>query len=147
MIAKLSELEDFYACAFWVFLNRHECWDGAIFYAAADSKPKRYWRKRINLPRLGRRPINADGQALSEAVAKLFREKEGRGAHCVVHQYRRGLLGEREYYFAYPQDHRQTAIKYEKGEMTRRPHNPAFEIIFIHNDEERTLSIWHEGSI
>jgi hypothetical protein len=147
VIAKLSELEDFYACAFWVFLNHHECWDGAIFYAAADSKPKRYWRKRINLPRLGRHSTNADGQALSEAIAKTFREKEGRGAHCVVHQYRRGLRGEREYYFAYPQDHRQTAIEYEKGEMTRRPHNPAFEIIFIHNDEEQTLSIWHEGSI
>ena len=29
--------------------------------------------------------------------------------------------------------------------MTSRPHRPAFEIIFIHDDDQRTLSIWHEG--
>ena len=29
--------------------------------------------------------------------------------------------------------------------MTRRPHRPAFEIIFIHDDVQRTLSIWHQG--
>jgi hypothetical protein len=126
---------------------RRQSTPGRFVPRTVNSKPKRYWRKRINLPRLGRSPTDADGQALSGALTKLFREKEGRGAHCVVHQYRRGPRGEREYYFAYPQDHRQTAIEYEKGEMTRRPHNPAFEIIFIHNDEEQTLSIWHEGSI
>jgi hypothetical protein len=72
----------------------------------------------------------------------VFREKEGRGDHCTVEQYRRG---EREYYFAYPQDHRQTAIEYAKGAMTKRPHRPAFEIIFIHDDSQQTLSIWHRG--
>ena len=29
--------------------------------------------------------------------------------------------------------------------MTNRPHRPAFEIIFIHDDIQRTLSIWHQG--
>ena len=29
--------------------------------------------------------------------------------------------------------------------MTNRPHRPAFEIIFIHDDIRRTLSIWHQG--
>ena len=37
------------------------------------------------------------------------------------------------------------AIEYNKGEMTKRPHRPAFEIIFIHDDEQQTLSIWHQG--
>ena len=100
--AKLAEFNDYYDCAFWVLLEEHAYWNGAIFYAAADSKPKRYWRKRIDLPRLGRRPTQADGDALAEAVAALFRRKEGRGGHCVVHQYRRGQRGELEYYFAYP---------------------------------------------
>ena len=37
-----------------------------------------------------------------------------------------------------------------RGQMTNRPHRPAFEIIFIHDDSQRTLSIWHrrpEGRI
>jgi hypothetical protein len=144
---KLAELDDFYACALWVFLDRRECWNGAIFYAAADGKPGRFWRKRINMPRLGRLPTPADATALAAAITEIFRKKEGRGDHCVVHPYRRGKRGEREYYFAYPQDHRQTTMEYRKGEITKRPHNPAFEIIFIHDDEQQTLSIWHDGSM
>jgi hypothetical protein len=37
------------------------------------------------------------------------------------------------------------AIEYNKGEMTKRPHRPAFEVIFVHDDRLRTLSIWHQG--
>ena len=142
---RLNELDDVYACAFYVCLEHKDCWDGAVFYAAADGKPKRYWRKRINLPRLGRQPTDADGRALEVAISEVFRKKEGRGDYCVVRQLRRGEKGEREYYFAYPQDHKQNTIQYQDGKMTKRPYNPAFEIIFIHNDAEQTLSIWHHG--
>ena len=143
--AGLATLPGFHECAFWVFFEHRKCWDGAVFYALADGKSKRYWRKRINMPVLGRLPTDADGEALAAAVAEVFRKHESRGDNCVVHQFRRGAKGDREYYFAYPQDHNQTAIEYDKGEMTKRPHNPAFEVIFIHDDTQRTLSIWHEG--
>jgi hypothetical protein len=142
VIAKLAELEDIYACVYWLFLEQTECWNGAVFYAAADGKPKRYWRKRINMPGLGRLASHDDGRALAAAITGILRRREARGDLCVVHQYRRGG---REYYFAYPLDHRQTAIEYDAGEMTKRPYNPAFEIIFIHDDAQRTLSIWHDG--
>jgi hypothetical protein len=141
--AKLSELEDFYACAFWAYFERTNLWNGAVFFAAADGKPRRYWRKRINLPRLGRKPTDADAKALGIAIGRLFTELEGRGGHCEVHPYRRG---EREYFFAYPQDHRQTSHEYdEKGLWTKRPYNPAFEIIFVHDDGQQTLNTWHRG--
>ena len=39
---KMLELGDFYACAFWVLLEHPECWDGALRYAIADGKSKRY---------------------------------------------------------------------------------------------------------
>lgn len=142
---KLAELDDIYECAFWTMLEQPECWNGAVFYAAADSKPRRYWRKRVNMPELGRKPTELDGDALAKEIVALFRWTEGRGDHCVVRQYRRGRDGEREYYFAYPQDHKQSTIQFDNGEMAKRPYNPAFEIIFVHNDSERTLTIWHDG--
>jgi hypothetical protein len=116
--------------------------DGAVFFAAADTKPKRYWRKRINIPVFGRRVADDDGAALAQALGQLFMEREARGAYCIVHTYHRG---DRDYYFAYPQDHRQTSMEYSEGQMTKRPYNPAFEIILVHNDRDRTLSIWHQG--
>lgn len=140
---KLAELEDFMACAFWTYLERPQYWDNALFLAASDSKPRRYWRKRI-VPPLDRETTGEDGRRLSEAITKLFTEREGRGRYCQIHQIRRGG---REYYFAYPQDHRQTSVEYEKdGRQTKRPYTPAFEIIFVHNDKDRTLNIWHQGS-
>jgi hypothetical protein len=144
---RLAELDDIYACAFYARLEHKKCWDGAVFYAAADSKPKRYWRKWINMPRLGRCPTVDDGRALEGALTDVFLNNEARGEYCVVRQLRRGEKGEREYYFAYPQDHKQNTIQYFDGKMTKRPYNPAFEIIFVHNETERTLAIWHQGNM
>lgn len=142
---QLNELDDVYACAFYVCLEHKDCWDGAVLYAAADGKPRRYLVKRINLPRLGRLPTDEDGKALAAAVTEVFRTTEGRGDHCEVQQYRRGEKGDREYYFAYSQDHKQNTIQYHDGKMAKRSYNPAFEVIFIHNDAEQTLEIWHQG--
>jgi hypothetical protein len=143
---KLAELSGYHECAFWTYFEHPDCWQGAVSFAEADNKPRRQWRKRINLPALGRAATADDGRALAAAIIGLFRRTEGRGDNCVVEQYRRGSAGEKEYYFAYPQDHRQVVIEYNNGKMILRPHRPAFEIIFIHDDRERTLSIWHQGT-
>lgn len=139
----LAELDDFYSCVFWTLLDRNNLWNGAIFFAAADSKPKRYWRKRINMPALDRSAGKGDAERLGRAVGQLFREKEARGGFCTCHQYRRGR---KIYYFLYPQDHPQTPLEYdEHGQWTKRPRKFAFEIIVVHDDDERTLNIWHDG--
>lgn len=143
---KLAELNDIFACVFYVRLEQRNVWDGAVFYATADTKPKRYWHKRINMPKLGRLPTDDDGLGLANAVSELFLTREGRGGHCEVRQLRRGERADREYYFAYPQDHKLNTIQYHDGKIAKRPYNPAFEIIFEHNDSEQTLSIWHHGS-
>lgn len=145
---KLLELGDFYACAFWVFLERPDLWGGALRYALADGKSKTYWRRRINRPKLGREPVRSDADALADALTKLFTKMEARGAKCAVHPYRRGGDRRREYYFAYVEDHRHTPLVFDDAdELVARPHNPAFDIIFIHDDEEQTLSIWHQGNM
>ena len=140
--AELEKLSGFYECAYWTFFEHPDCWRGAIRFAHSDGKARRSWRKRANIPHLGRASNEADATALATAIVALFRLKEARGQHCVVEQYRRN---NKEYYFAYPQDHKQTSLEYASGRMTNRPHRPAFEIIFIHDDGQRTLSIWHEG--
>jgi hypothetical protein len=143
--AKLLLLGDFYACAFWVMLEQPKCWEGALRYALADGKSKRYWRKRINMPKLGRHPTDRDALTLAAALTHLFTKSEARGSKCVVHPYRRGADGRLEYFFAYPEDHKHTPLVFEEDELVARPHNPAFEVIFVHDDHEQTLSIWHEG--
>ena len=141
--AELANLPDPLSCAFWTYFEREDLWDGAVFFSVADLKPKRNWRKRRNLPKLGREPQKADADALATAVSDVYMRNEARGAHCVVHAYRRR---NREYYFAYPQDHPSTSNEYDEvGRWTKRPYNPAFEIIFVHDDSERSLTIWHTG--
>ena len=144
--AKLLALGDFYACAFWVRLEQPRLWEGALRYAIADAKSKTYWRKRVNMPKLARHPNEDDARALAAALTQLFTKTEARGGRCVVHLLRRGADGAREYFFAYPEDHRHTPLVYREGQLVAQPHNPAFEVIFVHNDTEQTLSIWYEGS-
>ena len=139
--AEFETLNGIFECVYWTFFERPDCWKGAVRFAESDGK-RRSWRTRVNMPRLGRVATAADGRALAAAVTELFRQKESRGEHCVVEQFRRG---DREYYFAYAQDHRQISLEYAGGHMTNRPHRPVFEIIFIHDDMRRTLSIWHHG--
>jgi hypothetical protein len=76
VIAKLAELEDIYSCVYWLFLEQKDCWNGAVFYAAADGKPKRYWRKRINMPGLDRPASHDDGRALAAAITDVLRRRE-----------------------------------------------------------------------
>jgi len=140
--AELQKLNGFFECVYWLFFEHPDCWNGAVRFAESDGKRRRSWRTRANMPRLGRAATSVDGRALAAAITELFRQREARGEHCVVEQYRRG---QKEYYFAYAQDHRQISLEYAGGRMTNRPHRPAFEIIFIHDDVRRTLSIWHQG--
>lgn len=141
---ELAKLDGYFQCAFWALLERRRLWDGAMLFAAADGKPKRYWRKRINLPKLKRPSNKADADRLAEAVVDLFRKKEARGHFCQCDRYKRG---HKIYYFLYPQDHPQTPLEYDqKGQTTKRSCKFAFEIVMIHDDEEGTLNIWHEGS-
>jgi hypothetical protein len=141
IVAEFETLNGIFECVYWTFFEHHDCWKGAVRFAESDGK-RRSWRMRANMPRLGRAATSVDGRALAAAVTKLFRQKEARGEHCVVEQFRRGG---KEYYFAYAQDHRQISLEYAGGRMTNRPHRPAFEIIFIHDDIRRTLRVWHQG--
>ena len=137
----LSALPDHWSRAMVALLDYPECWKGATLFHHADRLP--YWRKRKNLPSVTAAVDQGSLDALGELVKGYFRFAEGRGRNCVVEPYRRG---DRDYFFAFPEDHAQRSVEWVDGEFNSRPHNPAFEIVFVYSQREGTLDLNFRGS-
>jgi len=137
----LSSLPGHCHRAIITFLDYPDYWNGATRFCHADSLS--YWRKRKNL---GHRPAavhEEDRQRLAKAIQTYFHLTEGRGNHCLVEAFRRG---ERDYFFAYPEDHSQQSLEWVDGEFDNRPHTPAFEVVFVYSQSEGTLDLNYRGS-
>jgi hypothetical protein len=141
LLDELSALPNHFERAMVAFLEHQEFWKGATRFYHADMLS--YWRKRKNLPH---RPAAVDPssiQQLANMIRRYFRHTEGRGRNCVVEPYRRN---ERDYFFCYPEDHSQRSIEWVDGKFDPRPHNPAFEIIYVYSQSEGTLDLNFRGS-
>jgi len=139
-IENLSALPNHYHRAMATYLDHPECWKGATRFYHADTLP--YWRKRKNM---GHRPAAVDEASIQQLAAQIrnyFHRTEGRGNNCIVEPFRRGEL---DYFFAYPEDYSQQSIEWVDGEFDRRPHNPAFEVIFVYSQKEGTLDLNFRG--
>lgn len=137
----LAALPNHYHRAMVTFLDYHPCWKGATRFFHADNLT--YWRKRKNM---GHRQAAVDQRSIGELARQIrtwFHHTEGRGTHCVVEPFRRGEL---DYFFAYPEDYSQQSIEWVGGEFGRRPHNPAFEVVFVYSQQEGTLDLNFRGS-
>jgi len=124
------------------FLDHNACWKGATRFYHADTLTSS-WRKRKNLPHQKAAVDNASIQKLAGFIRNYFHHTDGRGNHCVVEPLRRGEL---DYFFAYPEDYSQQSIEWVDGEFAPRPHNPAFEIIFVYSEKDGTLDLHFRGS-
>jgi len=102
-----------------------------------------YWRKRKNLTHQPAAVDHASLEELAGLIRNYFHHTEGRGNNCVVEPFRRG---ERDYYFAYPEDYSQQSIEWVDGKFDRRPHNPAFEVIYVYSQKEGSLDLNFRGS-
>ena len=60
----------------------------------------------------------------------------------MVESFRRGDL---DYFFAYPEDYSQQQIEWVNGALAQRPHNPAFEVIFVYSQQEGALDLNFRG--
>ena len=110
------------------FLDHAPFWKGATHFYHADTLP--YWRKRKHLLHQPA-AVHEDGRReLADQIRTYFHHAEGRGKNCVVEAFRRGEL---DYFFAYPEDYSQQSIEWVNGEFGRRPHNPAFEVIYAYS--------------
>ncbi|TCT19480.1 hypothetical protein EDC35_10886 [Thiobaca trueperi] len=137
---RLSALSSHYARAMITFLDYRACWKGATRFYHADMLS--YWRKRRNLPHQRAAVDAASLRELADLISHYFRHAEGRGRHCVVEPYRRNDL---DYFFAFPEDHSQQAAEWVNGDFQPRPHNPAFDIVYVYSQQEGKLDLNYRG--
>lgn len=140
-VEKLAALPNHYERAMVTYLDHNAFWNGASRFYHADTLP--YWRKRKNLPHVPAAVDVASVTALADQMRTYFHHTEGRGKNCVVEPFRRGDL---DYFFAYPEDYSQQSVEWVEGAFDRRPHNPAFEVVFVYSQKEGSLDLNYRGS-
>lgn len=140
-VDKLSALPNHFERAMVAFLDHKEYWKGATRFYHADTLT--HWRKRKNLPHVSAAVDDDSLRELSDMICDYFHRVEGRGKNCVVEPFRRGDL---DYFFAYPEDYSQNSVEWVEGEFDRRPHNPAFEVVYVYSQEDGTLDLNIQGS-
>ena len=142
LIETLAGLANHYERAMVTFLDYSQFWKGATRFYHADTLS--YWRKRKGFPHQPA-SVHEDGrQALAAGIRDYFHRMEGRGNNCMVETLRRGEL---DYFFAYPEDYSQNTVEWVEGEFTPRPHNPAFEVVYVYSEKDGTLDLNYRGAI
>ena len=140
-VEKSSSLPSHFERAMITFLDYKVCWKVATRFYHADTLP--YWRKRKNLPQKPAAVDDASIEQLAKLISNYFHHTEGRGKNCMVEPYRRGEL---DYFFAYPEDYSQQSIEWVEGQFDCRPHNPAFEVIYVYSRKEGSLDLNFRGA-
>lgn len=137
----MASKKNHYEKAFSTFLDHPTFWKGAALFFHADSLS--YWRKRKNIPSKPALCEESHLKQLSNLIADYFHHTEGKGKNCFVEPLRRNDL---DYFFAYPEDYSQRSNEWVSGRFGPRPHNPAFEIIFVYSEQDGTLDINYSGN-
>lgn len=141
LVEKLSARPNHFERAMITFLDHKDFWKGATRFYHADTLS--YWRKRKNLPHRVAAVDDASIRQLSDLIRDYFHHTEGRGKNCAVEPYRRGEL---DYFFCYPEDHSLRSIEWVNGVFHPRPHNPAFEVVYVYSQKEGTLDLNFRGT-
>jgi hypothetical protein len=139
-VEKLAALSNHFERAMVTFLDHSEFWNGASHFHHADTLA--YWRKRKNLSKASAHVDGASLRQLAILMSTYFHQADGRGKHCTVEALRRGEL---DYFFAYPEDYSKDSIEWVDGELGPRPHNPAFEVVYIYSQKDGSLDLNFRG--
>lgn len=135
-VDKLAGMSNHFERAMVTFLDHSQFWKAATLFYHADTLSN--WRKRKNLPHVPAAVDDDSIQQLADLIRNYFHHTEGRGNNCVVEPFRRGEL---DYFYAYPEDFSQQAVEWVDGKFGRRPHNPAFEVIYVYSQNDGTLDL------
>jgi hypothetical protein len=140
-VERLSGLPSHEERAMIAFLEHRDYWPGATMFYHADGLS--YWKKRKGFPQQPASVHENGRKALAESIRSYFHRTEGRGKNCVVEMLRRGEL---DYFFAYPEDYSQQSLEWVDSTFARRPHNPAFEVVYVYSQSEGTLDLNCRGA-
>ncbi len=139
----IETIDGNHAQALWVLLNHGPAFHTARLLFAAACPWGKYWNLTTgfddNLPDTSQTAI----QDLKLAVARLYRTEQGRGQRATAEHFERhGCF----YVFLYLDDYTQTHTGHDqRGNLSRQPLRPAFEIVFVYNVEARTLDMFAQG--
>lgn len=140
--AAINQLNSHLGKVFWKTLERPQFVKNAKILSEVDTLPEGAWVKRGGLPaRPG--PVDETMVAKLEAsLIELFQSTEYRGSNCKIDPIRRGP---EEIFFAYAEDHPDTEMVWQGSLLEPQVFNPAFRLIFKHNNEKGTLDIHVAG--
>lgn len=138
---RLAAMGSHYERAMVTFLDHAAYWPGAVHFCHADSLS--FWRKRRNLPARAAAIDLPSRAALSAEIGSWFRKAEGRGRNCRVELLRRD---QRDYFFVFPEDFANESIEWVANDFARRPHNPAFEVVFVWSASDGSLDFNYRGT-
>ena len=137
---RMSVLRSDHHRAMTVYLDYPLLWPAATRFYQADSLS--FWRKRKNMGGLCAHVDEASINEFEQMLRTYFYHTEGRGENCIVEVFRRGEL---DYFFAYPEDYAQQKVEWVNGEFENRPHNPAFQVVFVYSQSDGSLDLNFKG--
>ena len=135
-------MSNHYEIALWMYLNHYAAFDVAESLYQMDNVGS--WKQCAVYRGLAPKIDPEEIDKFAEELIKFYK-KQGRGQHCVIHNYRRENP-ERHCYFAYPEDYAKTELEYdENGKLDNRNIKPAFEVIFVYRPESGILETNAKG--
>jgi hypothetical protein len=141
LIERLAQMKSHYERAMTVYLDHPEFWKAATRFYRADSMTN--WKVRRGLPQKAASQDHGDRRAFEAEIGGWFRKHQARGKNCQVEVYRRD---DRDYFFAYPEDFADELSEYVDNKLDRKPHRPAFEVVFVWKEKDGTLEINCRGT-
>lgn len=140
----ITPLPGHLARALWVLVRHPLAFHNARRMARAESLSTRYWQKVTDLPPLVPDASTPARNAFAQALARFYRDAQGRGQRCTVEYYFRG--GQEHYFFCYPDDYAQTHTEHDlRGTLRRSPHRPTFELVFAYSPAANALDLYVPG--
>jgi len=127
--------------SFWTFLHSWPVFEGASRFAMPSLRG-RYWKRR--LPLAGTRDVDLASKVpvLENALSRYFLHEEGRGKACKIEYHPRPPL---HAFHAFPEDFSASPLAWSRAGLGPHPYRPAFEVVFVYNEDASALDIYFEG--
>jgi hypothetical protein len=143
LVPAFEDLSGFLEKAFYTFLNHPSQFNLTVQAIRLDDLPKRYWRRRNDLPRQTIVDVNQRISKLTTLLQNYFRYQEGRGHECLVE-----LLGldDKLVFYCYPEDYTQAPLEWNVSGLEPVQRRPIFDVIFVYQPNVGALDTFYLGT-